>query len=327
VVCIESTALAQTDEQRAAARAAATEAVHAFDEGRYADAADLCKRAESLMHAPTHLLLLARSQVRLGHLVAAQEAYFKIKSEELAHDAPKPFVKAQQAAADELAALAPRVPKLKITVEGAANPKEVSLTIDGASFSAALIGLASPVDPGSHVIAGKTASARAEPVTVTIAEGSTQSVTLKFEASPTPVGESTGAQKLPEGVPEAPPPAKDSGGVPVGAWVGFGVGAAGLLAGGVFVLLNRLDRTAANNDCNAIGCPESKRSDITSLDNQANTAAALSWISLGVGVAGVGTGAVLYLTKGKKASSDTPAAQLQPWVGPQGGGLGLTGVF
>jgi hypothetical protein len=324
---MESPALAQTDEQRAAARTAATEAVHAFDEGRYADAADLCKRAESLMHAPTHLLLLARSQVKLGHLVAAQEAYFKIKGEELAADAPKAFGKAQQSAADELAALAPRVPKLKITVEGA-NPKEVSLTIDGASFSAALIGLASPVDPGSHTIAGRTASSRAQSVTLTVPEGSTQSVTLKFEATATPAGEPATNQTPAPAVPEQPPAAaKESAGVPVGAWVGFGVGAAGLIAGGVFVLLNRMDRTAANNDCNAMGCPLSKQSDITSLDNQANTAAMLSWIGLGVGVAGVGTGAVLYLVRGKKASSDSAAAQVHPWVGPQGGGLGLTGVF
>jgi hypothetical protein len=266
--------------------------------------------------------------VKLGHLVAAQEAYFKIKGEELAPDAPKAFGRAQQSAAEELAALAPRVPKLKITVEGA-NPKEVSLTIDGANFSAALIGLASPVDPGSHTIAGKTASSRAEPVTVTVSEGSTQSVTLKFVPGPPgPQGpENAGEQKASaQPTLETTPPAKESNGVPVGAWVGFGVGAAGLVAGGVFVLLNRLDRTAANDDCNSMGCPVSKRSDITSLDNQANTAALLSWVSLGVGVAGVGTGTVLLLVRGKKAS-DTPSAQVQPWMGPHGGGLGLSGVF
>src|ERR1700678_635322 len=43
---------AQSDEQRSAARAAATEGLQALSEGRYKDALDLCTRAESLMHAP-----------------------------------------------------------------------------------------------------------------------------------------------------------------------------------------------------------------------------------------------------------------------------------
>src|SRR5579862_1437501 len=92
---VMSTASAQTDEARAAARAAATEGLHALQEGRFKDAVDLCTRAESLMHAPTHLLLIARAQAKLGNLVEAQEAYIKIERDHLAPNAPRAFMDAQ----------------------------------------------------------------------------------------------------------------------------------------------------------------------------------------------------------------------------------------
>src|SRR5262249_27849712 len=44
-------ASAQSDENRAAARAAATEGARAMSEKRYADAVDLFTRAEALVHA------------------------------------------------------------------------------------------------------------------------------------------------------------------------------------------------------------------------------------------------------------------------------------
>jgi len=54
------------DENRAAARSAAVAGATAMNEGRFAEAADLFTRAEALVHAPTHLLYLARTQVKLG---------------------------------------------------------------------------------------------------------------------------------------------------------------------------------------------------------------------------------------------------------------------
>src|SRR4051794_4053633 len=74
-------ARAQTDEERAAARAAATEGAKAYDEKRYGDAVELFLKAESLLHAPPHLLYLARSYEKLGKLVKAQETYSKLTHE------------------------------------------------------------------------------------------------------------------------------------------------------------------------------------------------------------------------------------------------------
>ncbi len=56
---IPAPASAQTDEERAGARAAGLAGLEAYQAGKYDQAVDYFGRAESLMHAPTHLLYLA----------------------------------------------------------------------------------------------------------------------------------------------------------------------------------------------------------------------------------------------------------------------------
>ena len=317
---VGSAAYAQTDEARASARAAATQGLHAMQEGHYKEALDLCTRAESLMHAPTHLLLIARVQTKLGHLVEAQEAYIKIVREHLAASAPHAFVDAQSAANDEQAALAPRVPTLKVDVEGATS-SDMQVTIDGAPFASALVGMASPVNPGTHTLAVTSSTATAEPVTVTIAEGARQAVTLTLkpsavaEATPEPPASST---------PEAPAeaPARHSG-LAAAGWIGVGVGVAGLAVGTVFVIKNHSDRNSANGLCGSMGCPDSKRSEIASFDKSANSASTLSWVSYGVGAAGLVTGAVLlWVSHGKPARPQS--GQVVPWFGSRAMGVRVT---
>jgi len=308
-------ARAQTDDDRAAARAAATEGFKAFQEGRYKDSLDLCTRAEALMHAPTHLLLIARSQAKLGHLVEAQEAYFKIKRDSLAADAPHAFVEAQESANAEVAALTPRVPTLRVDVEGA-DPRDVKLTVDGAPVSSAVIGLARPINPGQHVLVGKSPTAESEPMTVTIAESSTQAVTLKLQpVAAAPAGATTAPEQPPE-------QASSSSGLVAGGWIGVGVGVAGLIAGTAFVLQNHDNRNKADALCQPNGCPTSQRTQVASLDSNANSDALLSWISFGVGGAGLATGAVLlWMGAHKPSTRPTGAATLRPWFGARSAGV------
>jgi hypothetical protein len=317
---LAASASGQTDEARASARAAATQGLHAMQEGRYKDALDLCTRAESLMHAPTHLLLIARVQTKLGHLVEAQEAYIKIVREHLAPNAPHAFVEAQTAAADEQAALAPRVPTLKVDVEGA-SVSDAQVTLDGAPFPSALVGMASPINPGSHTLAVASSSASAEPVTVTIAEGARQAVTLTLKATVAAEAPPQPTAPLPE-TPADTPPTTHSGLIAAG-WVGIGVGVAGLVAGTVFVIKNHSDRNDANGLCGPSGCPESKRPEIESFDSDANSASTLSWVSYGVGAAGLVTGAaLLWAGHGKPATPQ--AGQLIPWFGRRALGVRVT---
>ena len=325
---------AQADESRAAARAAATEGLHALQEGRYKDAVDLCTRAEALMHAPTHLLLIARAQAKLGHLVEAQEAYIKVQREHLAPNAPRAFTDAQAAATEEEAALAPRVPTLKVDVAGAEG-KDVEVTLDGASLPAALIGMAGPINPGSHTLTAKTSSAVADPVTVTIAEGAKQTATLTLtplaSSAVEPAEAAASTAPLPAGEPRA---GSSPSGLRIGGWVALGIGVAGVAAGTVFVVKNHQDRSDANALCGSEGCPASRRADIASFDDSANSSATVAWISYGVGAAGLVTGAtLLWLGHGKAAATPgtgQAAAQRSaswgviPWVGVRSAGVRVT---
>src|SRR5215468_6119020 len=110
---------AQTDEQRAGARSLATEGAQAFNEGRFKDAVDLFTKAESLVHAPPHLLFMARAHAKLGQFVKAREAYLKIVKEQLAPNAPQAFRDAQATADEERKQVEPHIGRLTVKVEGA----------------------------------------------------------------------------------------------------------------------------------------------------------------------------------------------------------------
>src|SRR3954468_12366463 len=111
-------AWAQSDDDRAGARVAATEGVKAINEKRWADAADLFSRAESLVHSPVHLLYLARAQEKLGHLVKARENYNKILREKYSADAPDAFRQAQSSAQQESAGLDARLAAITVKLAG-----------------------------------------------------------------------------------------------------------------------------------------------------------------------------------------------------------------
>jgi hypothetical protein len=207
--------------------------------------------------------------------------------------------------------VAPRVPSLKVVLAGATGG-DVQVTLDGKPYPSALVGMASPIDPGSHTLEAKSSSAAADPVSVTVSEGAKETATLdlKATASAEPVA---ATPSLPSDVPPEPPPAPRTG-LQVGGWIAVGVGVAGMAAGTFFVIKNHSDRSDANALCNSSGCPESKRSEIASFDDSANSAATLSWISYGVGAAGLIGGAVLlWVGHGKPARAHT--GQVTPWFG------------
>ncbi len=266
------------------------------------------------MHAPTHLLLIARVQTKLGHLVEAQEAYIKVKRDQLAPDAPRAFIEAQRTASDEEADLAPRVPSLKVAIEGA-TLQEAKVTLDGAILAPALIGLARPIDPGTYTLAATSPGAEAAPVTVTIAEGARQAVLLSLKplvatAAPEPLGASAADQT---------PASGGHAGLRAAGWIGIVVGAAGVVVGSIFVAKNHSDRGDANALCQNDRCPASKQAAVESFDSSANTDGTIAWVAYGVGAVGVLTGAALLWSSGKRATPQT--GQVVPWVGPRSAGL------
>jgi hypothetical protein len=302
------------DEERSAARTAATEGVTAYEAGEYQQAIDRFTRAEAIIHAPPHLLYIARSLAKLGKLVAADETYIKVVREQLSPDAPRAFVEAQQKAIEEEAALQPRIPRLQIEVDGPGKA-DATVTLDDTPLSQAMLGLARPIDPGTHALRAKGKGVQSDLVKVTLIEGAKQTVTLVLKPE----------EETPAAAPGEAPVQSDGSGTRAAGWVALGVGAVGVVVGTIFLAKNRSKRADADALCPG-ACPESRRGEIQALDDSADGAMGGAWFGYGLGVAGVATGVVLLLVGGGSSDakpSDTKAsgARVHPWIGPRGAGL------
>lgn len=325
-----ATAFAQSDQDRAAARSLATQGSESYKAGKYDETIDLLSRAEALMHAPTHLLLIARAQVASGKLVVGKETYLKITREQLAGDAPPAFKQAQTDATKELAALEPRIAAVRITLGGDAAGVDVS--IDGKPLSSALVGVFTPADPGKHKISASRKGGKPVDKEVTLADGEKKELTLDMgtlatTAPPPPTEPPKPDPAVPEPPPETPAKADDGlTGMQIGGLVAAGVGVAGAAVGVVFVLgrgTAQSDGDALFDECNPRGCTATEQADIQAFDDDAASKGTIGVIGLAAGGALIATGATLFFLG---ARDDKPKAGLQvtPWVGPQGGGLSGT---
>ena len=220
--------------------------------------------------------------------------------------------------------------RIKISLEGA-PAKDPTLTIDGQTVSAAVIGIPKPVNPGQHTVTAHASNAESEPVTITVPEGASQNVTLTMHAvanaAPPPVASAGGPEAAPEPA-HASVEADGHSGLRVAGWVGIGVGVVGAGLGTFFIVKSHSDRNSADSLCGATTCPMSKKSEIDDLDSSSVREATLAWVSYGVGVAGLGTGIALLVMSGSKGKTEPQAAGLagaRPWVGP--GSAGVTVRF
>jgi hypothetical protein len=338
LVVVQPSAWAQTDDDRAGARVAATEGVKAINEKRWADAADLFSRAESLVHSPVHLLYLARAQEKLGKLVNARENYTKIIREKYAPDAPDAFRQAQASAQQESSGLDARLAAITIKLDGVKGA--VTVTNDGEKVPPALIGLPLPVDPGSHTFVATGTDLKSDPVTVTLAEGGRESITLTVKLAPgtqspdaaaavpstaPAAAPAPGATAAPAAATSAPPGTADqvasggSNGAKIGGFVALGVGVVGVGLGTVFLLESRSKKSDADALCHSNGCPLSQKSQIDSLDDSYTSDGTISVVGYGVGAAGLITGVILLAVSGGKHSETT--AGVSPFIGYQSAGL------
>jgi tetratricopeptide (TPR) repeat protein len=297
------------EDAKAAARAAANKGKADYDAGRYEEALAAFREADQQFHALTFVLMIARTQDKLGRLREARVTYRQIVDERLANYAPKVFFDAQEDAKRELEALIPRIPTLRVQVTGA-PAKDVRAVIDG---QPAAVGEALSQDPGQHAV---TATAQGiEPATqvVTLQEATAAQVTLEMKAPPPRAG----APIVAPPQADARPANSDSA-----AWryapailfgvagVGLGIGAitGAMASGGVGDLEDR--------------CPDKKCYDDAAETYDAtqvlSTVSTISFIAGGVLAAG-GLGVLIYRNRTR---SSTQAGLM---VGP--GTVDLRGRF
>lgn len=324
-MCVALPSNAQSDEDKAAARALATQGAEALQANKYAEALDLVTRAEALVHAPPHLLLIGRAQVGLGRLVAAKETFLKATREQLDPKAPPAFKKAQGDAKEEMDAIEPRIGSLRINLKGsgAANAGKITVKLDETQVSSALIGVYRPVDPGKHIV-GAFVPGRS-PVTqeITLGDGEKKEVELTID---TPVSLVDEEKKFDPPPPPPPPPPSKTSPLRIVGIAGMGLGVAGLVTGGVFLGLSSSTQTEANDaftKCKAQpgGCTDAERKNVGELDQNAATKGTIGVAALIGGGVLAGAGVVLFILGGKQAAPKPAAGFIMPYATPNGAGV------
>jgi hypothetical protein len=335
------TARGQSPEDRASARALGTAGVQLADAGDCAAAIPKFEAAEKLFHAPTTLERLGECQIKVGHLIAGTENLNRVVHEPLPPNAPPPFVAAQAAASQLLAAATPRIAKLRVHVDGA-PADQVAVTIDGASMPSALLDGDRPTDPGEHEVTATAPGFTRATTRVRLADGAQQGVSLTLQVDPNArAGTATNAppvasqaetapaasSSLPPqpGTPGAPqaPAGESHGSSATPGIIVLSVGVAGIAVGSIFGGLALGTKSKLDGACLGKMCPSASQSDIDSLSTQA-------WVSnigLGLGLVGAVVGIVMIATShggGPEKQATTAGAHLSPWVGPGAAGLGGT---
>ena len=306
-------AQATMTEARESARALAERGLDLFEAKKYAEAIEHFRQAEERFHAPTHLLFTARAYDKLGRLLEAQTTYQSLVNEQLANYAPDAFREAQATARAELVTLAPRIPRLEITLRGAAADR-ARVTVDG---KAVTLQRDKPfaVDPGEHTVAATAEGAAPASRTVTAAEGTSTRVELVGEAA-------AAAPTGPAGPPPDEPAPASAGGSKLPAAVAFGVGGVGVALGAVTGILSLGKVGELEDRCPTKVCSAADQE----LADSARTLGTVSTIGLIVGGVGVAAGVVLLVVEPAPAPHASAAGpRVVTRVGP--GSLSLAGTF
>ncbi len=332
-----SSAYAQADADRAAARQLGEAGQAALDAKDYKTAEDKFRRADTLVHAPTLLLGLARALAGEGKLLEAQEAYKRIVREGVAPGSPAVFQKALEDAKQEVDTVSPRIGGVTISVKtagGEASPANLQVALDGAPVNAALLGVKRPANPGSHVLHVTADGYKPVDLKVDVPVGGAVDAPVTLEKDPNaaqatpavvpPPADASSSSPPPGATPEQPA-AAEGGGPGIWPWVAFGVGAAGLITGGVTGALALGDHSDLSGACSNGICHPDQQSKVDSY----NTMGTISTVGLIVGGVGVATGALLLVLKPNLVSgSAAPAStglRVYPVLGL--GAAGAAGTF
>jgi hypothetical protein len=326
---------AATDEEKAGARALAEQAIQeAYPQGQYDQVVDLLRRAEALVHSPTHWLYIGMAQAKLGHLVLAREAFLKASREPIDDNSPEAFKVVVQTASNELEALKPRLAKVTIRLVGV-EPSTATVRVDGTQVPNALVGVSMPVDPGERVFEASAPGMVTATQKLVVSEGSTANLELVLVADPSapppPVegGSTTTTVGGDSGAASSGTSTKD---ILFYTGLGGAVLGAGGLVGGYLVYSGGADPRANADDLYSAchqptqgrECTVVEQDQITSWDNDADSAEIPGKILMITGGVLLGAGATLIVVS--LLQDDEPAEpqmglSVTPWVGVNGAGL------
>jgi hypothetical protein len=319
-------ALPAAAQQRAIAEKLFGEAAELMDAGDFEGACPKLEESQRLDPAGGTVFLLGHCYEGMGKTASAWQQFKSAISWARRDNRPE----REEMAAQRVKVLEPQLSRLAVDVAPeVAQIKGLKIEIDGAELGKGLWGTQLPADPGPHVIAASAPSYQRAEQTVDLGD----KADLKLVTIPM-LRPSDDAVSMDEGgAGEAEPAdrgeaADDGQGQRVLSYVIGGVGVLSLGVGTVFGLQALSKRSEAEERC-----PESPCADPVGVDanDDAKVFANVSNIGIGVGVVALGVATYLFLT----APSAPPqtalrarrAVDVDPILGPNGGGMVLRGAF
>jgi hypothetical protein len=298
---------------RMAARVLAAQGSAAFEQRDFVRALELFGRASAIIPAPTITLMEARTLVELGRLVEAADKYVTTQRM-LSLDAANPvFRDAAETAERELALLLPRIPTLRVRLIRATPSEQPEIQINGRKISPALASVERPADPGSYRVEVRLATGVVSRE-VTLAEGQHLDVDIS-PLEPAPV------KPRPVAMAVAPPKAEpEPSSFNALGWAVTGAGAAFIGAGAVTGVLALDTKSELEDVCNPL-CPPEYADDV----DKWRLERTLSYVSFGLGIAGVAGGTYLLLRPAPRIGGAPRSSSVALAVGPAS--LALSGHF
>jgi hypothetical protein len=301
IAAIGAPAHAQPSEaDRDAARALATAGFRLFSTKSYEPALERFRSAEAIIHAPPHVLYIARCLDALGRMLEARDSYRKLLEEQLDVDAPVEFRKARAQAEDELVALLRKIPRITVVLD-TPQPADVRATLDAHELSAEQLGVPLDVDPGTHQVVVTASDGEAQRRSVTLAAGGNEVLTFGFGGG----GDDDG----PGGV-------RGEGDSVVGPAVLLALGGVGILVGAVTGGLALKKKQQLKDACpTKLGCP----AEAEQFEKDGRKLGAASTVGFVVGgvAAAAGITWLVFALSGDDASN----ARVLPLMGPADVGL------
>jgi hypothetical protein len=310
-----------------------------------ATARDRFKGAFKLRPSPIIGLKLGDVHERLGELVEARQVFQRaatvspdefldvgVKQESLnAQDARKQARARAQALED-------RIPTIDVHLSNVPADAKPKVTIDGVEIPIEALAVPRSANPGKHLIVVTIRDRAPKTAEIELVEKDRRVV--EIDLRPDPAATTTPPDSKPATPPGAttapaltPTPERRASGSATRTvgWIGFGVGGAGLIVGGVAGVLALGKASTVKDGCPNQICPPSHHDDL----DAAKRWSTISNVGFGVAVLGLGVGLWGVLSSRSRETATTPAstttatppprAQVQPWIGV--GSVGVVGTF
>ena len=318
-----------TASDRAAAEALFDQAIKLMDGGNAAQGCPKLEESQRLDPGVGTLLYLADCYQQVGRTASAWATF-----REAAYAARAAGQSDRERIASEYAErLRPRLSYVTLNVAKKDTPG-LEIKRDGQVIRKALWGTPVPVDPGPHRFEALATNKEPWQHEVTVPTESSQTevdVPALSDAEVAATTEPATAADAPAPAASAEPAQSQSpvdAGVSGGSsqktwgWVSAGVGAAGLVASGIFSLSALSENSAADDEClpseptrcNEVGLEKAQA---------ASDRATMATITGGIGLVGVALGVILIAT----APDEPRALRLSPSVARDGASISLTGAF